>query len=465
MVLIPFLALLLLGCVIAFLDWRRGWYLAIVCGVLQDPVRKMTTGTPVVITFSVVLVYLCILLASHQTLRSALADIGKRFAPLYLATTLFLVILVVAAINGLITYGFQYWKAPALSFIIYMMPIPALLLGYSFYRRDEDLVPLIVFYSVLTSVALIGVILEYQQMPWSALGLVAATEGANVRMLPGIQLTMLAGFYRGPDILAWHAATLAMIGIAMALRARVIRAAWPWIATAAWGVLACFLSGRRKALYMLLVFAVLFVWRYMRRLTAPQAVSFATMGLALFFITHRLSTSERTDAYVRAAATTQNEIFRRLEGGLGVTIEQSGIMGAGLGTATQGTQHFTTTSYSWQEGGLSKLAIEVGVPGVILVALLLFLFVNYMLKITRAPDEPGTSQLLRCMLMAMVIANVANFTASAQAYSDPLLTLMTAFFGGCLLATAATESRIAATARETTGSASGGPPRAAALPA
>jgi hypothetical protein len=446
MVLIPFLALLLLGCVIAFLDWRRGWYLAIVCGVLQDPVRKMTPGTPVVITFSVVLVYLCILLSSHQTLRNALADIGKRFSGLYLAMSVFLVILILAAINGLITYGVQYWKAPALSFIIYMMPIPALLLGYVFYRRDEDLVPFVRFYAVLTSVALIGVLLEYEGMRWNALGLVAATEGANLRLLPGIQVTMMAGFYRAPDILAWHAATLAMIGVAMALRARYLRSAWPWMMATAWGVLACFLSGRRKALYMLLVFAVLFVWRYARRLSAPQAVSFATMGLMLFFVTHRLTTSERTDAYVRAAATTQNEIFQRLEGGLSVTIEQAGIMGAGLGTATQGTQHFTTTSYSWQEGGLAKLAIEVGVPGVAVAVLLLFLFVNYMLKITRAPDEPGTAQLLRCMLMAMVIANVANFTASAQAYSDPLLTLMTAFFGGCLLATAATESRLAAAA-------------------
>jgi hypothetical protein len=445
MVLIPFLALLLLGCVIAFLDWRRGWYLAIVCGVLQDPVRKMTPGTPVYITFSVVLVYLCVLLSSHQTLRSALADVGKRFSALYLAMSVFVVILVLAAINGLITYGIQYWKAPALSFVIYMMPIPALLLGYAFYRRDEDLVPFVRFYAVLTSVALIGVLLEYQGIQWNALGLVAATEGANLRLLPGIQVTMMAGFYRAPDVLAWHAATLAMIGIAMALRARFLRSAWPWMAATAWGVFACFLSGRRKALYMLLVFAVIFVWRYARRLSAPQAVSFATLGLMLFFVTHRLATSERTDAYVRAAATTQNEILRRLEGGLSVTIEQAGIMGAGLGTATQGTQHFTTTSYSWQEGGLAKLAIEVGVPGVMLAALLLFLFVNYMMKISRAPDEPGTSQLLRCMLMAMVIANVANFTASAQAYSDPLLTLMTAFLGGCLLATAATESRLAAT--------------------
>ena len=68
MAIIPFLALLLLGCVIAFLDWRRGWYVALLCGVLQDPVRKLTPGSPVAITFSIVLVYLFVLIASHVTL-------------------------------------------------------------------------------------------------------------------------------------------------------------------------------------------------------------------------------------------------------------------------------------------------------------------------------------------------------------------------------------------------------------
>ena len=448
MVLIPFLALLLLGCVVAFLDWRRGWYLAVVCGVLQDPVRKMTTGTPVVITFSVVLVYLFVLLSSHVTLQDALADLNKRFGSLYLAVSVFVVFLVIGAMNGLITFGLEYWKAPALSFIIYLMPIPALLLGYAFFRRDEDLIPFLVFYAAITSIALIGVLLEYQGVRWRALGLVAATEGANIRMLPGIELKMLAGFYRGPDILAWHAATLTAIGVAMGIRARFLSKAWPWMLTAAWGVLACFLSGRRKGLYMLLVFIVVFVWRYARRLTAPQAVSFVTLCLMLLFVRQRLSTSERTDAYVRAAVLQQGELFSRLEGGVGETIRQSGIMGAGLGTATQGTQHFTQQrSYSWQEGGLGKLAIELGVPGVVAAAFLLLVLVNYMFKISRAPDEPGTSQILRCMLMAMLVANMANFIASAQAYSDPVLTLMTAFFGGCFLATAATESRLAAAAQ------------------
>jgi hypothetical protein len=443
MITIPFLALLLLACVIAFLDWRRGWYLAILCGVLQDPVRKMTTGTPVAITFSIVLVYLFVLLASNVTLRRNLADLGRRFSPLHSAAALFLVFLFIAAVNGLITYGLAYWKAPALSFVIYMMPIPALLLGYSFFRRDEDLVPLLIFYAGVTAVALIGVLLEYNGVNWRALGLVAAAEGATTRYLMGMEITMLSGFYRAPDILAWHAATLTMISIGMAVRARVLRAAWPWILLAAWGILGCFLSGRRKALYMVVIFAIVFVWRYARRLNVAQAVSFLTLALAVLFMTHRLATSERTDAYVRAEATTQSELFARLEGGFTGTIEQNGLMGAGLGTATQGTQHFTSTSYSWQEGGLAKLTIELGVPGVAVVLLLLALFINYMLKITRAPDEPGTSQIIRCMLMAMLLANFGNFMASAQAYSDPVLTLLTAFFGGCLLATAATESRLA----------------------
>src|SRR5205814_3758281 len=125
-------------------------------------------------------------------------------------------------------------------------------------------------YSVVTSIALIGVIFEYEGVHWSALGLVALTEGSNLRLLTGLQLTLLAGFYRAADIMAWHAATLAMIGIAMSIRARHLRSAWPWMAVTAWGVLACFLSGRRKALYMLVVFAVLFVWRYARRLNVPQ---------------------------------------------------------------------------------------------------------------------------------------------------------------------------------------------------
>jgi hypothetical protein len=66
-----------------------------------------------------------------------------------------------------------------------------------------------------------------------------------------------------------------------------------------------------------------------------------------------------------------------------------------------------------------------------------------MMRITAVDDVPGTTQLIRVGLFAMVIANIGNFLASAQAYSDPVLTLMTAFIVGCLFATAALDERLA----------------------
>ena len=47
-----FIGFLLLASTVSLVDWRRGWLLALVAGVLQDPVRKLTPNTPVVLTFN-----------------------------------------------------------------------------------------------------------------------------------------------------------------------------------------------------------------------------------------------------------------------------------------------------------------------------------------------------------------------------------------------------------------------------
>jgi len=46
-------------------------------------------------------------------------------------------------------------------------------------------------------------------------------------------------------------------------------------------------------------------------------------------------------------------------------------------------------------------------------------------------------------LFGIVVANAVNFIASAQAYSDPVLTLSSAFFLGCIFATATLDERLA----------------------
>ena len=103
----------------------------------------------------------------------------------------------------------------------------------------------------------------------------------------------------------------------------------------------------------------------------------------------------------------------------------------------------TATTRGGQEGGLGKLANERVVPGRLAVAMQGLKMFLTMLKISAHPDVPGSSQLARAALFGIIASNVIEFMVSAQAYSDPVLTLLTAFFVGCMFATAALDERLA----------------------
>jgi hypothetical protein len=72
-----------------------------------------------------------------------------------------------------------------------------------------------------------------------------------------------------------------------------------------------------------------------------------------------------------------------------------------------------------------------------------------LLILTSIGDVPGSSQFLRAMLFALVAANIANFIASAQAYTDAVLALTAGFLVGGLFAAAALDEREAAAAGKT----------------
>jgi len=440
MITVLFIAILMLSMTVALVDWRRGWLLAILCGVLQDPARKMTAGTPVAMSLSIVLVYAVVLFAAQSELQAHARDFIRRFANLYAAGILVIVFLALAAVNGIATFGISLWKIPALSLFIYCIPVPAVLLGYTWLQREEQLEKLFRFYAVMTSVALIGTPLEYFGVGSSALGTVGIDY--NLRFIKGVEVRLLSGFYRAPDIMGWHAATLVCVGVIMALRHRSLAKSWPWMLATGWGFLNCVMSGRRKAVYMAAAFAVVFLWRYIHRLKVAEAFAFVLVAIVLGGVANEINKNADSSVYARGTATTREELLTRLEGGLGETVIQYGIMGAGLGTATQGTQHLSGgVGFGWQEGGLGKLAIELGVPGLLSLALTALAMMQLLFKITKHPDIPESSQLLRVGLFAMFMGDAVTFLASAQAYSDPLLTLFSAFTLGCLFATSQLDER------------------------
>jgi hypothetical protein len=451
MIAILFLAYLALAGAVTVTDWRRGVPMLVLTGVLQDPARKLTPGAPVAMTMSVIVVYAAIIIATQSRLQRALGEFTKRFAGIWTAFGLTFFFIALAALNGLFTNGISLWRVPMISLFIYLAPLPAVLIGYIYLDREETLYRFITFYSIVTSIALIGTVMEYSRFDWRVLGMVKQT-GDYIRYLPGIQVRMLSGFYRGPDIMAWHAATLSCLAIAMVVRAGIRRSALWWTLAASWGCLNAILSGRRKAVYFIAVFAAVFIWRYFRQLETQHVVGFAVAAFAIAFVVHQISSHEESSVYTRAALTTQQEVTERLEGGLFDTIDQFGYLGAGLGVATQGAYHVTDDATNvvtgWQEGGLGKLAVELGIPGLLAMALLIWRAFLTMNRIARFPDLPGTSQAGRAMLFALIIANIANFAVSAQAYSDPVLTLLTAFFAGCLFATSKLDEQQPAAAPE-----------------
>jgi hypothetical protein len=436
-----FLALLGFTAMAALADWRRAWPFVILCGILQDPARKLTPGTPVAMSLSIAAVYMVLLFSARVTLRERAQELAARFTNVTQSLILFTFFLVLAAMNGMVTFGLGLWRVPALSLFIYLLPIPAVLLGYAWLNREAQIEMLFRFYAAVTSVALVGTILEYFDVHSRALGMVA-TPWATIRHLPGLQIRMLSGFYRAPDIMGWHAGTLASIGVIMAMRRRTMLHAWPWIAVTAWGFLNCILSGRRKAVYMFAVFAAAFLWRYFRRLRIAEVITFLIVAAVMTGVVQRLMQGEESNVYARGTATTSSEVFERLEGGLSGTVQQVGFLGAGLGTATQGTQHLTEgVSFGWQEGGLGKLAVELGIPGLLAAAIVGAVLFRLALRISAHPDLPETSQVLRAGLFGLIAADIATFMASAQAYSDPLLMLFSAFTVGLLLGTAMLDER------------------------
>jgi hypothetical protein len=106
-----------------------------------------------------------------------------------------------------------------------------------------------------------------------------------------------------------------------------------------------------------------------------------------------------------------------------------GFFGIGAGAASQGSQHFATEGLiemrGAAEGGLGKIVLELGMPGLVLALLAAALIARNLRRVLdhAAVRDPELLKLSLGMV-ALLAANVPVFIGASQIYGDPFVLIL-----------------------------------------
>lgn len=435
MLIVGFFALVALASVLAFKDWRRGILLMLVIAALQDPVRKMLPGAPAFM----VLCFFPVWLATFLGAVSGKERVFGLFKSQHPQIAGWMAMLIAAMIPGVLVtlqYGGSAWIVACLGLLSYMLPLSGLIIGVALMRDLVALKRFMMAYSVIAAVMLIGAPLEYFEVfpNWNALGTATLNKDWVRYISHGHTIKLHAGFYRSPDIMGWHAATLMIFSLTLFLLPGRYRAYW--LGMAAWAGICLLISGRNKMIFMPMVWAVVMLTLQIRygRVARLGRIA-AAAGVALLSVGMIASQGNLEQDYFLHVSTGGDGVFERLRKDsldtVRETYRQSGVWGIGIGSASQGRQHIDAkVGRGWQEGGLGKLIAELGLIGLVVVFITAFSIAMLLHRGLGRVPRVAETQLAYSAILGFVAANLACFVNSHLAFSDGGVVLLAAVMLG-----------------------------------
>ena len=433
--------MLVLAIAAALFDWRLGMIACIFVGFLADPIRKLLPGEPVALVVAVGIVFgaaaLCFLTRHGVAPVSGLAWLRVLARPL----ELFVIWTVVAALVTVVRH-----RSPVLAGIglmSYLAPLPALVLAY-YLGRDLRLARRwILCYIGACVVMHAGTYLDFFGVEWSVLEQVG--EGLVIYDFGGV-LDAHVGFFRSPEVAAWHATTASCL-LAILLLGKWIRIPyWAGGAIIAYLLGAGLLTGRRKSFAVIFLFVSVLAFlltRYRRGTRNLVGLAILVSGFAVFALAQMREptrTGAQLSPYVERTKTVFEDAPERLRalglGSISWALQRYGPLGGGAGIASQGAQHFGGGGSGAGEGGLGKITAELGLPGLFLVGWIGLALVRYVrLVVSRAGRVPVHSTLV-FGLFSLLAANVPAFVVASQVYGDLFILLILGVSFGLMLAIA-----------------------------
>lgn len=432
----------LVGALYSVSNWKHGIYLGILIDVLRDIVRKLTPEQPVLITLSGAAFWGVLVFGSLIANPGLSRELTRFFPRLKTALYLLLLAILPAAAISIASYT-DGWKFALIGAASYLVPLVGIVAGYGVMKSERDAISILRWYVVVNSIMLVSVPMEYLDLNVPALG---GIKYDWIRYSGTVTVNLMCGWYRSPDIMGLHAAHVIVFCLMLSLRARA-EAQVTWLSIVIWAGFCVLLSGRRKMIGIPMVFlaAFLVLGTIMGIRRINRIVGFCLAGV-LFSASLALTFWDQDSyfEYTDFASTMFTDGVDRsnevIVGSTVATLHQSGILGAGLGTGTQGRYHMGKTSdgpRTWQEDGVSRLFLEFGVPGVLILIAAAFQIIMVFRRAVLMV-VPGTrEQLLQLGLISAVAGDSASYAISHQQFSgDPVNGLMVTILAGMALALA-----------------------------
>jgi hypothetical protein len=424
-----FIAFVFIGILICLADWRKGIFLCIIIGFLQDPIRKIIPGEPLYITALIALFAFATFIGAKMrfiTFNFKILHEMKGFIRKPL--NIFMLLVFAQSFMAFLTIG--NLTIAGIGMLAYLSPVPILLLGFYFVRNKDDIFRVMKFYIFISILMSAGIYLSYMGFDWDMLGAV----GTELYVYPvsGGAIRLHPGFFRSSEMAAWHAgASICLLFILFIAAKRETPFKWLSIPLAAYFLLALILAGRRKIIAELILFIFLygFLLLYFRRGAMKLAAFTLVIGLLIAYLGGAYiiedADSDLFKYFERPKGIVEASI-ERLQimtiGTLKYAVIRNGFFGSGAGAGSQGAQYFGGGSqlvgYS-AEGGLGKVLAELGVPGLMIFSWLLFALARYLKWIL---DETTRRDFLETLLIyglvSFLIANAVVFVTAHQVFGD-----------------------------------------------
>jgi hypothetical protein len=353
---------------------------------------------------------------------------GNRMAEIVLS----LYVALVAAQALMAMVRFKSPVVSAIGMIAYLSPIPAIWLAYRYLRGVPDYRRFVRLYVALALLVALSIVLDKLGVQMRVLEEVG--EGLIIYDRTVGLLSAHTGMMRSPEVAAWHLGTAAclLVVLAVAWRRPGSLVVTPVVVISL--LVIATLTGRRKVIIVFALFAVVYMMLllYFRQRSGTRAMFVAVLGALLVGGATLLFAPDQStlDPYLGRGRTVFADATDRFKV-LGLesmlwAINQAGVWGLGAGAASQGVQHFGGASAQVRgaaEGGLGKIIVELGVPGLLLIVLAAGYVLRSIRVALRRVAASGDVLLLRLNLglLAFVVANVPVFVGASQIYGDPFV--------------------------------------------